>query len=291
MISGLGTDGRSYVYTNVLQRFNPDVPLQASDAAERWYHFIGYCCPPNLSRTVVEMRAYFYSSSAGRLWVHMYAANDLNTRLPDGTRVAFREETNYPWDGRVAFTMELEEPAEFALMLRIPEWEQGAAVTINGRKSDADVAAGKYVDIRRTWRKGDRVQLDLPLRTRLIASNPLVEQNRNLIAVARGPVVYCSESVDLPKDVKPTEVIIPRMARFEPVYEPKLLGAVGVLRVNGLRMPTPSPEWSERPYGARELYAPVPDRDPTPLQVTLIPYFAGSNRGVSEMAIWLPIGW
>src|SRR5262249_13550828 len=151
-----------------------------------------YCCPPNVARTVAEASTYAYGRSDRGVWVHLYGSSTLDTALPDGRCIKLKQETDYPWDGRVKLTVESAPAGEASLFLRIAGWADGATLAINGKPAAA--AAGRYSEVRRTWATGDVVELTLPMRPRLVEANPLVEEARNQVAVLRGPLVYCLES-------------------------------------------------------------------------------------------------
>lgn len=188
------------MYTNVLRRFGEDVPLLHSDRMKRWKARVGYCCPPQLARTVAMMHGYVYSTSDDALWVHLYGSNVLETELDDGSPIRLRQETQYPWIGDIPLTVEsLTEKPPFALNLRIPQWAGGASIRINGKTADVEAAPGGYAVLRRHSSQGDDVELTLPMQPRLFQANPLIEETRGQVAVMRGPVVYCLESVDLPE--------------------------------------------------------------------------------------------
>ena len=124
--------------------------------------------------------------------------------------------------------------------------------------------------------------LDLPLDVRLVIGHPQIEETRNQVAVVRGPVVYCLESIDLARNVPIAEVQLPRDVVLEPEFVPDLLGGVTVLKGRGHRLKTA--EWSNQLY--RDLEAkPLLVAQP----VCLIPYFAWNNRGLAEMTVWLPL--
>ena len=91
---------------------------------------------------------------------------------------------------------------EFALKLRIPGWADSATIHVNGQPANATATPGTYAEIRRNWKPGDMVELQLPMPAQLIEANPLVEETRNQVAIKRGPIVYCLESPDLPEDVR-----------------------------------------------------------------------------------------
>ena len=76
--------------------------------------------------------------------------------------------------------------------------------------------SGQYTTLQRKWKKGDVLELILPMDVQLMESNPLVEETRNQIALKRGPIVYCIESPDLPGS-RIFDVIIPSTIQMFPV--------------------------------------------------------------------------
>ncbi len=141
--------------------------------------------------------------------------------------------------------------------------------------------AATYHELRRAWKSGDIIDLDLQMNTELIESNPLVEETLGQVAVKRGPVVYCLESVDLPQGVKPLDVTLSANTKLRARYDQRLLGGAVVLE--GAAHARTNANWSGQLY--REL-KPV---KPTPIKLRLIPYSLWANRGVSEMSVWLPL--
>ncbi|MDO6425214.1 glycoside hydrolase family 127 protein, partial [Saccharophagus degradans] len=73
-------------------------------------------------------------------------------------------------------------------------------VLVNGKDTNVAIQPGTYATINRNWKKGDVITLDMPMDIKLLEGNPLIEEVRNQAAVKRGPVVYCVESPDLPKN-------------------------------------------------------------------------------------------
>ena len=117
------------------------------------------------------------------------------------------------------------------------------------------------------------------------ACNPLVEELRSQIAFMRGPLLYCLESVDLPDGVNIMDVLLPRNIVLRPRFDENLLGGVTVLEGKALFIK--DKDWSIQPYGAEPLYKEIGDINPQSFQLRLIPYYAWSNRGVSQMTVWL----
>jgi DUF1680 family protein len=138
-----------------------------------------------------------------------------------------------------------------------------------------------YTELKRPWTAGDAVELSLPMRARVLQAHPLVEEARNQVAVQRGPIVYCLESVDLPDGVRVSDVVIPDGIALKPRFEPRLLGGITVLEGRAEARLEPSWSW--------ELYRKLATVEPKPIRVRLIPYFAWGNRGESEMTVWMPL--
>ncbi len=272
--SGMSLSGDLYCYRN---------PLELSgDPVDRirnpWYTTT--CCPPNLERILASLPGYFYSVGSEGVWVHLYHNNTLEWRLADGVLLRLTQSTRYPWEGRVELRIEPERPTEFTLFLRIPGWAAPARVALNGKAEQ--VEAGRYAALKRTWRPGDLVRLELTVIPRLTVANPLVAENNGKAVVERGPLVYCVEQPDHP-GVSVFDLALDAGAGFTEEFRPDLLGGILVLKHKGRAWRTPL---SEEP-----LYAPWPGRarPSRPAEVTLIPYYAFANRGPAAMRVWVPV--
>jgi DUF1680 family protein len=279
LLAGISLDGKRFFYTNTLRQ------LDTMPAALRWSHtreawISCFCCPPNVARTIARAHTYAYGRSDRGLWVHLFGASALDTTLADGRRVKLKQETDYPWGGRVKIALETAPEGEFSLFVRVPGWAPRATLAVNGTPVEAP--AGRYAEIRRSWKRGDAVELVLPMNARLVEAHPLVEEARNQVAVVRGPLVYSLESPDLPKGATVMTVALPRAAKFAPRFEQTLLGGVTVLEGR-------AEVASEEPWG-NELYREFKPAAPRTIEIKLIPYFAWGNRGKSEMTVWIPLG-
>ena len=274
MLSGMSVDGKSFFYTNPLRWYGSGHSLLSHDQLSRWYIYTCYCCPPQVARSIAGLHEWAYCLSDEGLWVNLYGSNRLET-----APLKLTQETDYPWDGRIKITVH--EDGEFALMLRIPAWAEGAEIRINGEAADTEAKPGTYAAVGRKWLAGDQIEILLPMEARLVKAHPRVEEARNQIAVMRGPVVYCLESVDLPAGVALAEIHIPRDIRLIPRHDQDLLGGVTVLEGEALRIP--EGEWDG------QLYRSMNNGSAEKIHITLIPYYAWANRGVSEMTVWIPL--
>jgi DUF1680 family protein len=288
-LSGLGLDGDSFFYTNVLRRLGPEVPLLRSDSPQRWKKRRGYCCPPQLARTIAKMHGYVYSTSDEGLWIHLYGSSVLDTQLKDGVRVRLTQETDYPWSGEIRLTFQNTPSEPLTLKLRIPGWAKDTRLKVNGEAVSKSCEPGRYAAVRRPWQAGDIVELSLPMEARLVQANPVVEETRNQAAVMRGPMLYCLESIDLPEDVSILDVLLPRDVNLTARFDKNLLGGVTVLK--GQALYVKDSKWSQEPYDAENLYRQLSDMSPKPLAIRLIPYYSWANRGISQMTVWLPVAW
>lgn len=277
VLAGVSLDGTRFFYTNTLRQLQP-MPVPLRWVRSRQPFFSCFCCPPNVGRIVAGSAALAYAQRDDGVACVVYGAGTLDTTLADGTRVALRQQTDYPWDGRVVFT--IDSPATFTLSLRIPSWADGATVRVND-DPPAPAQPGTFHDIRRAFRAGDRVTLDLPMSPRLVAADPYVEEALNQVAIQRGPVVYCLESPDLPAGVRVLDVSVPRGLSLEPTRAGD--GLAGVLALRG------TIRASRRVHPASPLYRTLSQERSRTIEATFIPYFAWDNRGESEMSVWLPL--
>ncbi len=279
VLSGISLDGKNFLYTNPLA-FSDALPFQQRWSKDR-VPYIGFsnCCPPNVVRTIAEVSDYLYSVSKEGLWFNLYGGNKVNTKLTDGSKIALEEETNYPWDGNIKVTVKESSSKAFSMFFRIPGWSQGASLRVNGKPVEVKLTSGTYAAVNRTWKAGDVIELILPMEATLVEANPLVEENRNQVAVKRGPVVYCLESADSPgKSIFNT--VIPSSIQLVP--KQIIIDGATVMSLEGnAKMANPT-SWTN------VLYRPLAKTEAT-IPIKLVPYFAWGNRGHSEMSVWLPV--
>ncbi len=280
VLSGVSLDGKRYFYTNPL-RISDNLPYTLRWPKTREEYISCFCCPPNTLRTICEAQNYAYTVNDSTLWCNLYGDNELRTSLGKNRQLVVKQNTLYPFDGMVELTMvEVPRKQKLALKLRVPSWCGKAEVAINGEKQKVEVSPDSYITLNRQWKAGDKVTFDMEMRTRLIESNPLVEETRNHTAVKRGPLVYCLESIDIDGGKSIDDILIPADAKF----------STKDITIDGSRITAleTTARLVENGDWAGKLYREVGSADKQ-VKVTLIPYYAWGNRDKAEMSVWLPL--
>jgi hypothetical protein len=251
-------------------------PLASHGSHHRkgWYKCA--CCPPNVARTFASLGQYAFASSPDDVYVNLYAACAADLDVGRGN-VRVELAGDYPWDGRVAVRVAESTAGAFALRLRQPGWCEGpVAVRVNGAPQPAAAERG-YLVVRRTWRAGDRVELDLPMPVRRLAGHPYIEETAGRVALSRGPIVYCVEQADI--TAKVPALRLPPDAELRPERAP-LLGGAAILRGAAAAVVVPS---------TAPLYGGAAPRAAEPAALTAVPYCAWDNREPGAMRVWLPV--
>ncbi len=280
LLSAVSLDGKGYFYTN------PLCVVHGVSEKYRWSKirepYISYCncCPPNTIRTVAQIQNYAYAVSKEGMWVNLYGSNQINTSLPDGSPFVARQTSAYPWEGKVLFEIEKASEKPIVLFFRIPGWSSKASVKINGKTIPRKIEEGSYFEISRRWEKGDKIELELPMKPMLIEANPLLEEARGQVAVKLGPVVYCLEEIDLPEGADLFDISLPSNIKLKPEWTK--INSSALLALEGKALLNPS-----KP-DKNLLYQPIAGNS-RKIPIRLIPYYAFGNREKSNMTVWLPL--
>ena len=278
MISGISLDGKRFFYVNPLET-DPEAcerdynKRHVKPERQKW--FACACCPPNLARTVASLAAYAYEADDTTAYLSLYVGGTAKLTLA-GTDVRLETTTNYPWDGAVRVEVAPEQPAEFGLALRIPDWCRTYELRVNGEAVSAAPEKG-YVTLARTWQAGDAVELELAMPVRLVRAHPRVRDDAGKLAVMRGPLVYCAEQVD--NGARLEELRVDPRADFQAEFCPYLLG--GVVRIEAPGERVSEDGWDGLLYVDDAEYA-LDDAE-----LVFVPYYAWGNRGLGEMSVWL----
>lgn len=157
------------------------------------------CCNANGPRAFALIPAFAYHVKDNQVKVNLYAESEAQIALDKKHTVRLIQKTDYPLHGTIELQVEPQKAKEFAIALRIPAWSKQTTVTVNG-ETLAQPLAGSYLPIQRTWKKGDKITLQLDMRAKV------VELNRTQ-AIVRGPLVLARDSRFHDGDVDETCVI------------------------------------------------------------------------------------
>lgn len=280
VLSGVSLSGDEFFYENPMSAdprrnaFNDSRPEGLREhlpILQRVRVFDCSCCPPNLVRAVGSVADYMYSVSEpeNTIFAHCYMEAESAVCL-NGKTVSLSQKTAYPYDGRVL--LRVGSKGKFTLAVRIPGWCRNAVLTVNGEKVRAEVKTG-YAYLTREWNAGDELLLDFPMEVKWVAANPKVIDACGRVAVTRGPLVYCAEGLD--NGDRPLKSI--RVVKNGNVAIAE--EAFGQMKLPVIFMQA----LCERPFEA--LYTEDEPQEEE-CRLKLIPYFAWTNRGVTEMTTW-----
>jgi DUF1680 family protein len=125
----------------------------------------------------------YFRSPAG-VYVNLYVPSTLRWQS-SGANYSIRQTTNYPYESHIRIDITASTTTPFSIFLRIPEWATGASLTTNGMRDTMKLTPGVFAELHRTWRTGDRIELDLPRTTRL---EPIDPEHPNTVGLLQGPL-------------------------------------------------------------------------------------------------------
>ena len=286
LISGVGLDGKTFFYTNAMQVRNSFTHNDLEIVRPGW--FTCSCCPTNIARLIPSIPGYMYATKDREIYVNLYISGSATINLDDKSSLQLTQQSNYPWEGKIRMSVNPKRSSDLTFMLRIPGWARNEAVpgdlyhftgnstgvqpvlTVNGEKVPYEINKG-YAVVRRTWKKNDIIQLDLPMDIKRVAANDKVKDDSGMVALQKGPMIYCAEWAD--NDGRTANLILPGNAGLTAVFQPELLHGIMTLQGTGRAVIIDA--------SGQE----VSTRDQ---KITVIPYYAWANRGKGEMNIWFP---
>lgn len=265
LLTGISLSGDRYTYQN---------PLNAH-GHERWEWHSCPCCPPMFLKMVSSLPEYIYSLDSRKLFVNLFVGSDASFKI-DGNTVSLSQKNNYPWQGNISITVNPARNQTFPLLIRIPGWARGienpfglyksnlnsgVVLKVNGKPSKIKLING-YAEVMRNWKKGDRVELLLPMQPRYVSANEAVKDLKGLSVIASGPFIYAIEAVDNAGVNKISfKTAIPLTSKFDS----QLLKGVKVINAS-----------SNDKAGKKVLF-------------TAIPYYAiGNRKSSSGYKVWVP---
>lgn len=276
LLSGISLDGKTFFYVNPLEADGKFKFNSGSETRQPWFDCS--CCPTNLIRFIPSFPGLIYAMQKDTLYINLYTSNKAEISL-ENVKVKIEQQTDYPWYGDMRIKIYPEKDMQFTLKLRIPCWTQNkvlpsdlytyfdttngkVTVILNGKEIKYDTQKG-YAAVTQLWKPGDSINISLPIRIRHVIANKRVKDDKNLMALEYGPIVYCVEGIDNNNQLN--NLTIPEYAMLNLEKRNDLLGGINIITGN----------------------VPAKDGQGT-LKLTAIPYYAWSNRGAGLMKVWLP---
>jgi hypothetical protein len=263
ILAGYGMDGKSFFYVNPLEADKIQTDrhdVTKSNIHHRQPFFSTACCPTNLVRFIPSLPGYQYAvDKNGVLIVNQYIAGEASIELPNGT-VKIKLETDYPWDGKLKFTLESKAKpnvnGHFAVKFRIPSWLQTQHSGINSTEI-GNGTDGYTVPVEIAWGKPFVHNINFKMETKRIIAHPKVIADNGRVAIQRGPLVYCFEETD--NQVPVSKIRLAKDPQFKEEFQKDLLGGIVVLKC----------------------------KDTEGQDLTAVPYYAWDNRKMGAMNVWV----
>jgi DUF1680 family protein len=226
-----------------------------------------------------------YAQKDNNVFVNLFVSSNTTLKI-NNKPLQIIQQNNYPWDGDLTFKIIPASPVSFNLLVRIPGWAQNqampsdlyrfvkdsdkkAVIKINGQSVDY-IQQNGYALLNRKWKKGDVVEVNLPMDVRQVSANENIKDDIGKVALQRGPIIYCAEWPD--NFGKTSNIIVPENTIFTTMYKPDLLDGITILtsEVQAVVIKNESSISTEKQA------------------FTAIPYYAWAHRGKGEMMIWFP---
>lgn len=268
LLVGISLSGNKFFYPNPLESDGLYAFNHGACTRSPWFDCS--CCPTNMIRFLPSVHGMIYSTQKDTLYVNLFISNEAKIKL-NNQDINVSQNTDYPWDGKVRINIDPKSKCSFTLKIRVPGWAQNEVLpgdlyaytneykgnitlNVNGEEKAAQINNG-FIEISGVWLPGTSIEADFPMDIRQVVTNDKVLENKGKVAFERGPIVYCIEEADnqgISSLTIPDEISI--SVEDAQVETEKLKALKGII-----------------PGG----------------EITMIPYYAWSNRGVGKMKVWL----
>lgn len=116
----------------------------------------------------------------------IYSASAVTAKVADGKTVTIDQDSNYPFEEEISFTVKSDEDVNFPLYLRVPQWCKNAELHINNVKCNLEILPSKYIRVKREWKDGDKILLKLPMKLH----TKTWAKNHNSVSIGYGPLTF-----------------------------------------------------------------------------------------------------
>ena len=276
-LSGISLNGDSFFYPN---------PLASNGEISRMPWFDCACCPSNIVRLIPQISDYMYTYKKDIIYVNLFIGSNVKIPLKKAT-ISLSQENNYPWDGDIKLTVNLEKSENFTIAVRIPGWAQNTPIPsdlyhyleikdlkinlkVNQEPVAIEVKKG-FVMIKRLWTNNDTIELLLPMPIRRVISHEKIKADRGRVAIERGPIVYCIESIDN-DSVNIFNYVLEDDSKLEAEYHNEMLN--GIVMISGTALILKKNLINGKLVEEKRI-------------LHAIPYYGWANRELSEMNVWI----
>jgi DUF1680 family protein len=225
LLGGTDLEGKHFYYTN---------PLDEAEPRTVWH--VCPCCVGNIPRTLLMMPTWVYAKSADGVYVNLFVGSTITVENVGGTDVEMVQATDYPWNGKVAITVNPKVAKSFSVRVRVPNHNISSlyqstpevagltSLAVNGVAAPHTMEKG-YAVITRTWKPGDKIEMVVPMKVQRVRASTRIAADQNKVALRYGPLMYSIEKVDqdITKSLKPDSALTAE-------WKKDLLGGVMVIK-------------------------------------------------------------
>ncbi|HLI94441.1 MAG TPA: beta-L-arabinofuranosidase domain-containing protein, partial [Puia sp.] len=196
LLGSLNLAGTDFYYTN---------PLATAQPRYAWHSCP--CCVGNIPRTLLMMPTWTYVRGDDGIYVNLFVGSRMNVGKVAGTELRMVQKTDYPWSPAISIELEPGQEKTFTVYVRVPNRRTSqlytetpsvnglTSIAVNGHRISPAIVRG-YAVIRRSWKKGDRIELELPMAIQKIEADPRVKADSGRVAFRYGPLLYNVETAD-----------------------------------------------------------------------------------------------
>jgi DUF1680 family protein len=198
LLGAIDLEGKNFYYDN---------PLASSWPRYDWH--VCPCCIGNIPRTLLMVPTWTYVKSDNGIYVNLFIGSTIKVDNVAGTDVEMVQKTDYPWSGKVLITVNPGQTRDFTVYVRVPDRSTSLLYTsdpqvsglkslfVNGEPVEVKTNRG-YTAITRTWKPGDRIELEMPMKIQKITADGHIAADRGKVALRYGPLIYNVETADQP---------------------------------------------------------------------------------------------
>jgi DUF1680 family protein len=196
LLGSVDLEGNNFYYQNPLseRRFRND-----------WHNCP--CCVGNIPRTLLSLPTWMYLKDSDGIYVNLFIGSTVTIENVAGTNVEMVQETDYPWSGKVAITVNPAATKNFSVRIRVPDRDVSglytcepdsdgiSSISVNGSSVAPKIEKG-YAVITRNWKAGDKIELVLPMMIQRTRACEKISADIGRVALRYGPLIYNVESID-----------------------------------------------------------------------------------------------